>query len=124
MWINSPGELGQMVREARTSRGLSQAELAAQLGFTRQWVIALEQGNPGAELDRVLKTLFALGIRINATDTQAQPATGTVRKAISDLARDLAARTASGSMRRLSIVEETSLIRVKSRGRKKRGGDT
>ena len=124
MWINSPRELGQLVREARTSRGLSQAELAEQLGTTRQWVIALEQGNGGAELDRVLKALFALGIRINATDTQAQPATDTVRKAISDLARDLAARTASGSVRRLTIAQETEVVRIKSRGRKKRGGDT
>lgn len=101
MWINSPEELGQLVREHRKRLGISQAELAARVGATRQWVIALEQGNATAELDRVIRALVALGLRIDVADRAS--ATGTVAAADA-VSQEILGHTASGGagVRRLS----------------------
>jgi HTH-type transcriptional regulator/antitoxin HipB len=45
--------------------GLSQAELAERVGMTRQWVIGLEKGAPGAALGTVLRTLAELGLALD-----------------------------------------------------------
>lgn len=66
-WQN-PDQLGRAVRLKRQEKGLSQLELAAQLGVERKWVIRLESGNPKAELGLVLRALDALGIRASLGD--------------------------------------------------------
>lgn len=65
MLITDTRELGHLVREQRKRRGLSQRKLAEAVGASRHWVIALERGNPGAELGLVLKTLSVLGLRMD-----------------------------------------------------------
>jgi HTH-type transcriptional regulator / antitoxin HipB len=103
MQIKSPDELGHLVRDQRNKLGLTQADLAKRVGATRHWVIALEQGNPTAEFDRVLKALIALGLRIEVG--------GDVHftsLAAEETMRELQNRTASGGagMRRLSTATE------------------
>jgi transcriptional regulator with XRE-family HTH domain len=60
MRIRSARDLGLLVREARRVRQFTQAQLAAKAGVGRDWVVALEKGNSGAEMGRVLRTLRAL----------------------------------------------------------------
>jgi y4mF family transcriptional regulator len=62
MHVRTAHDLGAAIRGERRRRGLTQAQLAAAVGVTRAWVIAMEQGKPGAELTLVLRTLAALDL--------------------------------------------------------------
>ena len=68
MWIGTPDDLAQAVRDRRRALGLSQESLAQRVGVSRQWIVALEQAKPTAEVGLVLKTLLALGLRIDIRD--------------------------------------------------------
>jgi HTH-type transcriptional regulator/antitoxin HipB len=68
MWVKTPHELAQVVREQRKRRGLSQQRLSELVGVSRQWIIALEQGKPTAELGLVLQALSAIGLRVDIRD--------------------------------------------------------
>ena len=68
MWIGTPDDLAQAVRDRRRHLGLSQGSLAERVGASRQWIVALEQAKPTAEVGLVLKTLSALGLRIDVRD--------------------------------------------------------
>jgi HTH-type transcriptional regulator / antitoxin HipB len=67
MLIRTPTDLGAVIRERRKQLGLDQAELAARIGVSRQWVIGIERRPPPAELGLMLRALDALGIRLNAS---------------------------------------------------------
>ncbi|HEX3468096.1 MAG TPA: helix-turn-helix domain-containing protein, partial [Candidatus Elarobacter sp.] len=67
MRIRTPNDLGAVVRERRRQLGLGQAELAARIGVSRQWIVGIESGRSRAELGLVLKTLDTLGMRLEAT---------------------------------------------------------
>jgi HTH-type transcriptional regulator / antitoxin HipB len=67
MLIRTPTDLGAVIRERRKQLGLDQAELAARIGVSRQWVIGIERGRARAELGLMLRALDALGIRLNAS---------------------------------------------------------
>lgn len=62
MHVRTPKELGLAIQERRKQLGLDQAELARRAGVSRQWVIAVEQGKPGAALGLVLRALKALDL--------------------------------------------------------------
>lgn len=64
MAIKDLAELGAAVRTARLSRGLSQVEVAASAGVSREWLGRLENGAPRLEADKVLRTLSVLDIEI------------------------------------------------------------
>ena len=53
-------DVGAVIRWRRRERGWTQAQLAASVGTTRAWVIAIEQGKSSADLALVLRTLTAL----------------------------------------------------------------
>lgn len=53
-----------LMRSRRRELKLSQAQLAEQIGVSRQWVIDIEKGKPRAELALVLSVLEALGIQL------------------------------------------------------------
>ncbi|WP_369830921.1 helix-turn-helix domain-containing protein [Mycobacterium sp. NS-7484] len=61
------GDVGALVRSARTARGMTQAELAAQLRMSRDWVVRLEKGHPRLEAQRVLDALRVVGVSLEAT---------------------------------------------------------
>ncbi|MGP9538133.1 helix-turn-helix domain-containing protein [Brachybacterium sp. AOP43-C2-M15] len=78
--IATPADLGALVRESRRAARLTQADLAAKVGVSREWLIGLERGSrPRAELTKVLAVLDALdmpltiGRRPSATDERAEP---------------------------------------------------
>jgi len=60
MIVRSSKDVGAAVKARRKALGLDQGSLAARVGVSRQWIGALEQGKPGAELALVLRTLRTL----------------------------------------------------------------
>jgi HTH-type transcriptional regulator / antitoxin HipB len=71
MLARTPADLGIIIRDQRRKRGLGQAELAHQIGVSRQWIVGVEKGRSRAELGLVLKALNALGLRIDTSEVQA-----------------------------------------------------
>ena len=74
MLIRTPRDLGAVIRDYRRRRGLDQQALARKIGVSRQWVVEVEKGKPGAEVGLVLRALDALGIALSFNATQATPA--------------------------------------------------
>ena len=56
-----PTRLTNAIRELRTERGLTQAELADAVGVTRQTVIAIEQGKYSPSLEMAFQISRVLG---------------------------------------------------------------
>ena len=73
MLIRTPADLGAVIRDRRKLLGLGQAELAEKIDVSRQWVVAIERGHSRAELGLVLRTLDALGIRLETKEKDATP---------------------------------------------------
>jgi HTH-type transcriptional regulator/antitoxin HipB len=64
MLLRTPRDIGAIIRQRRRELGLDQATLARNVGVSRQWIIEVEAGKPGAELGLVLRALDALGVRL------------------------------------------------------------
>ncbi|MGI4746113.1 MAG: helix-turn-helix domain-containing protein [Janthinobacterium lividum] len=73
MRLATSQDIGLAIRAERHLRGLSQAELAARLGASRRWVIDIENGNPTAEIGRVLAAFSLLGIALQSSVPGADP---------------------------------------------------
>ena len=69
--LASMAEAGALLRAERAVRGLSQADMAAQLGVTRQHLIALEAGAEGVAAGSLLRILADLGVVVLALPRQA-----------------------------------------------------
>jgi HTH-type transcriptional regulator/antitoxin HipB len=65
MVINSMRDVAATVRGRRKDMGLSQAELAARAGVSREWINAFETGKPSVEFALVLRLLGPLGLRLD-----------------------------------------------------------
>jgi HTH-type transcriptional regulator/antitoxin HipB len=81
MIIRTPADLGAAIRAGRRALGLDQAGLAARVGVQRQWIIKIESGKSTAEVGLVLRTLNALGLKIDVGEsiderTSMKPPTG------------------------------------------------
>jgi len=70
--ISSSKDLGIILARARKKRGLSQRQVAAQLGVTQKWISAIEQGKSRAWIDKVLELSYFLGVQIHATTVGAK----------------------------------------------------
>ena len=55
--------LGDELSEARLAQGLSQEQLAAQAGVTREYISKLENGRSSPTVDTLLAICSALGIK-------------------------------------------------------------
>lgn len=73
MQVHTVRDLGAAVREARSKRHLTQAQLAQRAGVSREWLVRLEQGHPRLEVQLVLDTLEAVGLMLT-TGTAVSPA--------------------------------------------------
>jgi len=58
--LYTPQDLGRFVADLRTSRGLTQAQLAEELGVTRQYLSQIESGQPTLYGDRLFRLLRLL----------------------------------------------------------------
>jgi|SRR5581483_96836 HTH-type transcriptional regulator/antitoxin HipB len=73
MIIRTPGDLGAAIRAGRRALGLDQAGLAARVGVQRQWIIKIESGKSTAEVGLVLRTLNALGLKVEVGESLGKP---------------------------------------------------
>lgn len=64
MLVRTPADLGALIRERRMKLGMDQKSLAQKVGVSRQWIVAVEQGKPRAEIGLLLRTIDVLGIRL------------------------------------------------------------
>ena len=62
--VHTPLELGSALREFRSRSGLSQRQLAAELGVSQRYIWELEQGKPGKVTDRLFAVLRLLQVRM------------------------------------------------------------
>lgn len=62
MQINTIRDVAATVRGRRQDLGLSQVELAARAGVSREWINAFEAGKPSVEFGLVIRLLDALGL--------------------------------------------------------------
>jgi transcriptional regulator with XRE-family HTH domain len=67
--VNSGADLGRVVRDARSERGLTQQQVIEQLGlsFDRSRLARIEAGEGFQSLDRALSVLRRLGVEMIAT---------------------------------------------------------
>ena len=69
--IRSGRDLGRTIAEARRVRGLTQEQLAEQLGMERTYLARLEAGKSVKLLDRALLAMRHLGVDLEATQEHA-----------------------------------------------------
>ncbi|NLC62046.1 MAG: helix-turn-helix transcriptional regulator [Gammaproteobacteria bacterium] len=62
--IRAPQQLGPLLRALRKQAGLTQADVAGQLGVTRQAVSELENRPESATFERLMKLCAVLGVEI------------------------------------------------------------
>jgi len=68
MRVRSIHDLAAAVRGRRLALGMSQAELAARAGVSRDWVNYFEAGKPTVELILVLRLLAALDLTVDVSE--------------------------------------------------------
>lgn len=81
-----PSELGQNVRRLRTQKGLTQRELAQQVGVHRVTITRIENGQEGADLDTLERMVEVFGCKYE--DLVGPSGYAPLNKAIRDLQRD------------------------------------
>ncbi len=64
MRITTIADLAGLIRTRRKALGMTQAELAEQIGVSRYWVLEIERGGRGAEIGLVWRALTALGVEV------------------------------------------------------------
>ena len=74
-------QIGQRIRQARTRRRWSIAEVAAKAGINRNTLGALELGKPGVAISAYVKVLWTLGLE-KTLDGVAHPDTDIHGKAL------------------------------------------
>ncbi len=65
--LESPDDIGALVRRVRKAAGMTQTELAGSGGIGLRFVVDLEKGKPTCEVGKVLHVLKMLGIALVAT---------------------------------------------------------
>ncbi len=73
MQLRTPADFGALIKSRRKTLKIGQAALAKAIGVGRQWVVAIEKAQSGAELGLVLRALNHLGVRIGTLDSEPAP---------------------------------------------------
>ena len=63
----TPQQIGQLVKRARKTLGVTQKDLALTSGTGLRFIIDLERGKPTCQIGKVLTVLHTLGITIQLT---------------------------------------------------------
>lgn len=64
--IVNPEMLGVVLRAARVARGLSQRQLAEELGVSQRYVYEIEQGKPTTAVERLFNFMRETGVSLYA----------------------------------------------------------
>ncbi|NQX13598.1 helix-turn-helix domain-containing protein [Microbacteriaceae bacterium VKM Ac-2855] len=62
--IDSADKIGLMLQQGRSLRGVSQRELAKELGISQRYVYEMEAGEPTVYAKRLIEMLRASGVRL------------------------------------------------------------
>lgn len=65
--VGSPEALGHMLQQARLLSGLSQRQLAEQLGTSQRYIWEMEAGKPSIFIERLFALMRATGMSLEAT---------------------------------------------------------
>jgi transcriptional regulator with XRE-family HTH domain len=65
--LRAPADFGHALQQARATRGISQAELAVELGIPQSMVSEMETGKSTIYLRRLLAMSRATGVELTAT---------------------------------------------------------
>ena len=68
MLIKSVKDLGTLVKETRKKQKLTQVELAQLSNLGTRFISDLENGKPTCEIDKVLKVVANLGIKLEVNN--------------------------------------------------------
>jgi HTH-type transcriptional regulator/antitoxin HipB len=60
----SPGQVGNLIRTFRTSKGMSQTQLAERSGLRQELISRIEGGHPGAKISSISALLAALDLEM------------------------------------------------------------
>jgi len=71
--VDSPETLGMLLQQARMLRGVSQRQLAQEIGATQKYIWELESGKPSILMTRLFAAMRATGMQLNATITTPTP---------------------------------------------------
>lgn len=71
--VRNAESLGRMLQQGRLLRGLTQRQLAEELGIGQKWVWEMEQGKPGILTQRLFEMLRATGVRLFAEIEKPEP---------------------------------------------------
>ena len=87
MIVSNPRELGALIRQGRTNRGLSQAALAERVGTYQPAISEVEKGQSGVRISLILQIIKALGLTLDIRDDHAaaDQATQTSRDDLDEL---------------------------------------
>jgi y4mF family transcriptional regulator len=78
MKVQSPQDLGILVREERKKQGWTQAELADRVGVKPLWISAFERGKTTAQIGLVFRTIKALGLNLSVGKAEKPGGVGAV----------------------------------------------
>jgi y4mF family transcriptional regulator len=76
----SPAQIGQVVKKARNTLGVTQKDLALTSGTGLRFIIELEQGKTTCQIGKVLTVLHTLGITMQLSLPPSEVASGKVRQ--------------------------------------------
>ncbi len=68
MLIKSTKDIGSLIKETRQKQNLTQAELAQLSNLGTRFISDLENGKPTCEIEKVLKVIFNLGIKLEVNN--------------------------------------------------------
>jgi HTH-type transcriptional regulator/antitoxin HipB len=80
--IDNWSKFGAAIRDARVTRGFTQASLAERAGISRAWLARFEGGHRRAELEQVLRVLAALDMWISIEGVVRLPGEAAVVEAV------------------------------------------
>jgi len=64
-------EVGGLIQQRRTDLGLTQAQVAARSGVSRDWIISIEKGRRlTVDFERLMRTLDVLGLAVEISVTE------------------------------------------------------
>ncbi|MHB1163903.1 MAG: helix-turn-helix domain-containing protein [Candidatus Nanopelagicales bacterium] len=64
--VTNPQALGRLLQQARLSRGLSQQQVASELGISQGYVSELESGKSSLALTRIFDIMRLTGMTLHA----------------------------------------------------------
>lgn len=95
MQVRTAEDVGALVREQRLASAMTQAQLAATTGTSRQWIVDLERGKATLALSLVLRALRAVGLTLRVEGATDRGTTSIDLDAVLSRARTPLSSTAS-----------------------------